>query len=334
MNIERALDECLREIEQNRATVEECLARYPDRREELAPLLAAAERLRAAPEVRLSEMAKRAMRMRVIHLPVPVAQQRTSWIGAFLPRRAWRPAVVLATLLLAFLVVGGGLALASAGSLPDAPLYPVKRVLEGAALALMPIQEGKARLHLAFAGRRLDEAIALARRGETAGAQTLVAEYQHEVEAVLAFVTRGVARGADMRPLATALRERLARQHERLAAARAQMPPGVRPVIGEALATVQQMEERAAKVLEVRPMLPPSAGTPGGIPVPSVTPTISPLPGLPELTPVPPVRPTLPALPPLPTVIPTAGVLWPTIPLPLPTITPGLPLPTVTASPP
>ncbi|MEW6230876.1 MAG: DUF5667 domain-containing protein [Chloroflexota bacterium] len=332
MDIERALDECLREIEQNGATVEECLARYPDQREELASLLAAAVRLRVAPEVRLSEAARRTMRERITRLPVPVAQRRTNWIGAFLPRRAWRPAVVLATLLLALLVVGAGLALASAESLPHDPLYPVKRALEGAALALMPTQEGDAYLRLAFAGRRLDEAIALARRGETGGTQTLVAEYRHELEAVLAFVTGGVARGADMGPLAMALREQLARQHERLAAARAQMPPGVRPAIGEALATVQQMEERAAKILEGRPTLPSSAGTPGGIPAPSVAPTLSPLPGLPELTPVPPAMPTPPGLPPLPTIIPTPGVLSPTIPLPLPAVTLGLPLPTVTAS--
>ncbi len=71
------LDQCLEKIRARRATVAECLARYPDCAFELGPLLDMALALESVPEVKPSASFKQTMRAFLLHLPLQV--------GAFPP---------------------------------------------------------------------------------------------------------------------------------------------------------------------------------------------------------------------------------------------------------
>lgn len=82
------------------------------------------------------------------------------------PVRRLRLAYALAGLVLAlFMATGTTAAYASEGALPGDPLYPVKRGLETARLALSLSEEGDASLIATFADRRLAEIEALGARG-------------------------------------------------------------------------------------------------------------------------------------------------------------------------
>lgn len=254
MNLEEVLEHCLADLEEERATGEECLARYPEFREELAPLLALAVELRAAPDVVLPISAKEAIRERVTHLPLPRQVQ-----PVVMPRLAVRPAYALVTSILALLLFGGGLALASAESLPGEPLYPVKRTLEQMALALLPGQEPTLRLD--FAERRLQEAEALLQRGQIAAAQAVLGEYREELEAAFWLIAYELGRTGERPPLIYEAQEHLAQESTRLAELRARVPSEALGVVDQALSIVEEFSLITSEILE-NPPIPPTDAIP------------------------------------------------------------------------
>ncbi len=66
------LDKCLEKIRAGRATVAECLARYPDCALELAPLLDMALAIESIPDVKPSSNFKQTMRAYLLHLPLQI----------------------------------------------------------------------------------------------------------------------------------------------------------------------------------------------------------------------------------------------------------------------
>lgn len=153
--IAQALADCLERVEGGESP-EEALARYPDLREELEPLLTTALHAHTV----APEQPDPAFRSRLRYRLEGAAQA-----SARLPRPTfalWRTRLASAavTLLLLFLVAGGAIRV-SAGSLPDSPLYPLKRATEDAHLAMTPDLAHRFWLRLDFAERRLQEAHAL-----------------------------------------------------------------------------------------------------------------------------------------------------------------------------
>lgn len=69
--IDLILDECLEEIRTGRATVAACLAKYPDLRDELEPLLSLALELGRVQEVKPSAAFRSKTRSRLLGLPTP-----------------------------------------------------------------------------------------------------------------------------------------------------------------------------------------------------------------------------------------------------------------------
>ncbi len=67
--IEEILDECLKEIQARRATIDDCLRKYPQYAEELRPLLESALAIQDVPEITPSEAFKRATRARLFDTP-------------------------------------------------------------------------------------------------------------------------------------------------------------------------------------------------------------------------------------------------------------------------
>jgi len=169
VNDERAfelvLDEALQMMAAG-ASRDECLARFPEQAAELAPLLAAAEVACAG-----------------LHaddpIPAPdLARGRRRFLLATRPaRRSPFEFLRLATALaLTFVLVFVGVAAASASALPGDALYPVKRGLESAQLALTLNPAARATLQAELSARR---------RAETQAVINLRRETQVEFEGVV-----------------------------------------------------------------------------------------------------------------------------------------------------
>lgn len=157
-------EECLELVLVKGETIEECLRRYPEHAGELKSLLEIATATRKATAVQPSpEFRERARQQFYVALrQMPAQKKRTgfSWVGQ--PQWATAVAVVLALLL-----VSGGTVAAASSSMPDQPLYAVKRASEQARLALTPSPLRKAELHARLADRRVAEIVYLASKSES-----------------------------------------------------------------------------------------------------------------------------------------------------------------------
>ncbi|MDQ7029796.1 MAG: DUF5667 domain-containing protein [Ardenticatenia bacterium] len=190
--VAHVLAECLERIEAGESP-DEVVARYPDLRQELEPLLATGLHARAVAPEQPDPDFRRRLRYR-LEGAVPVA--------ARLPRPAfglWRARLASAAVTLLFLLlVAGGAIRVSAGSLPDSPLYPLKRATEDAHLALTPDLARRFWLRLDFAERRLVEAHALwARKGVVweGGLLEMVGITEAVLEEYEVFADPGMAEG-------------------------------------------------------------------------------------------------------------------------------------------
>ena len=160
------LESCLREISAGKATVQGCLDRHPDLADELEPLLRAAARVRAIDRRRLTPAARARIETRLLDAAASAPSVQPARGLHPTTRLIWLGAAVGLVLLFACTCLLGatGSVAAASNALPDSPLYPVKQVTEETWLWLTPAEDEPA-LRLRLAGRRLDEAQALAERG-------------------------------------------------------------------------------------------------------------------------------------------------------------------------
>ena len=139
----------------------------------------------------LVQTARAAREMFAIEVPGDLAQAHLAALAgarAIDPKRSRRRLVVtlLAAAITVLLLTGSAVA-ASAGALPGQLLYPVKRAVEKIDLALHADPASRARLHLEFAERRLDELstlLELRRSGQNVDIGAAMRAYQAEIGAV------------------------------------------------------------------------------------------------------------------------------------------------------
>jgi len=158
-NFDDILDNCINQIKLGNDDIDGCLAKYPEYSEELKSHLhtfyaiAKIPKPIPSPQFKLeakSRLLKQAKSKKLIYLPLRGVK----------PRRfqSLKTALVqIAATVLIVVLLSGGVAMASANSLPNSPLYPVKIATESVQLALTLNQVTKAELHLRFAERRLEE---------------------------------------------------------------------------------------------------------------------------------------------------------------------------------
>ncbi|MBI5653729.1 MAG: hypothetical protein HZC40_25260 [Chloroflexi bacterium] len=148
--IESALASALEMIEQG-ASRNECLARFPEYADELAPLLDAAQ------FARVGLMARETLTLSAPNL----ARGRARFLQSARPTRAFvfapRFALASAFAILLIVIGGFGLSTASADALPGDALYPIKLGFEQAQVALTFNGESRAQLAETHAARRRDE---------------------------------------------------------------------------------------------------------------------------------------------------------------------------------
>lgn len=181
----RILDLCFDRVLQDGEPVEACLQEYPQYAEQLEPLLRLAQRARKSLEYTPRDAAQalaRAELHRAIQERALGPQGDPPWgsfqrtLSRLLISRRW---ALMATVAALFVVLtGSGAVAASSGSEPDEPLYPVKRTVERARLALTRDDRSKARLHAAYADRRMEELAAMASKGDRRRIRGLRGEVQ------------------------------------------------------------------------------------------------------------------------------------------------------------
>lgn len=207
--IEDILDQCLALIAQGR-TVEECLARYPEQARVLEPLLrTAAQGRRALGTPQPSLGARAAGKGRLLTALGARRQPRRS----LLPVRGW--ALGAASLLLA-LFLGSGTVLASFQSLPEQPLYSVKKAVEQVELALAPSTESQAHTLVRHSEKRLKEIEALENRGQRPAAEALRQVLNRQLVKAQAMAVAVEQRGGNGTAVLAAMEQNLARYKARL----------------------------------------------------------------------------------------------------------------------
>ena len=159
-----ALHECL-EMTARGWSMEECLDRYPDLAEELAPLLQLAVQTRGAVEaVAPSPEARREGLGRIADAWTAMEARRLR--GRRGPGRLLRRSWALAAVAVLALVFGGWTTTAAAqDAVPGEALYPVKQTHERVLLLVVVTRSGKADLHARLAEARTEEATRLAAQG-------------------------------------------------------------------------------------------------------------------------------------------------------------------------
>ncbi|MFQ5593440.1 MAG: DUF5667 domain-containing protein [Anaerolineae bacterium] len=343
MNLTDALERCLQDLEAG-ATVDECVARYPEFTDELRPLLQTATALREAPHVAPSLSFKQATRKRILNLP-PADSSFVARDGRFreTPALPWwqrlgqlrlGPAVAGAMAAIVFLILLTGTAVSAAGgSTPDSPLYPVKRLTERVQLALTGDTIDQTDLHLRFAQRRIDEAVAVPSK-----ATALIGDYERELGASLRILIQLQQEGISPEKLESLAGLALSKQRATLETSGRTRLPG--PTYQEAVAALDTVQHwvdglQPESVVGAQPtstpkLSSPTAGTPAAEPSDTLEPT------LPVTEPSQTPQPTATSEPPTPTE-PSSAVLGEpptaTATTPPPTETPAPPTPAATATP-
>ncbi len=331
MKLADALQECLLELEAG-ATVDECVARYPEYEDELRVLLETAGTIREAPRVAPSLKFKQETRQRLLKLRPPATSElsrdgrvhdsTSPWwqrLGRVLGGLRLRPALAGAVAALIFLVLlTGSVVSASGNSMPNSPLYPVKRLTEQVQLALTDDVVDEASLHLRFAERRIREAVAVPDK-----APALVTDYQQELASALAMMKSLHKQGLDPVQLERLVRDDLSQQRRTLESAKSAQLPA--PAYDEAVTALNNVETWLEDLRVESVVQDPS--TPTAQP-PSPTPTNSEPAAAATSTPEPTATTT--PVPPTPTE-PAAGILNQTV---TPTQTPSPVPPTPTPVPP
>ncbi len=158
MNNTDILDACLKALERGDATVNDCIARYPQI-DGLREMLMAAQDARAMGRPVMSMAARTALEQRL------VARMETSQHGTRRVTRLWtRIPLTLAATAILILVIAAGVVRVSHTSVPGDVLYGLKRTAEQVSLAFASAPERPAVL-AQVAEARLGELTTLANRG-------------------------------------------------------------------------------------------------------------------------------------------------------------------------
>ena len=211
------LEECLRRIASG-VSIEECLATYPDLRDDLEPLLRAATRLQSARQLTAPTAYKRNARTRLLHQisNAPIQEPNTISAAAVFHKwwqqlqRAWqRPrmlptsAAALGVALVLILGVFATTAVAQS-AMPGDALFPIKLWEEQLQVRF---SSDPAQLQLTFAEQRLQESLTLQREQRYNDMEEALDYYRQQIEAWASLAT--MTPGSDQAQIQESLRRQM-----------------------------------------------------------------------------------------------------------------------------
>jgi YqxM protein len=284
LDFDQVLDICLDRLQAG-DTVQACLISYPSYAGRLAPLLYMALTLQTSEGPSMPANGFRAGEARLLAYAVELSAQRQGALPlrrrgvasdlVASARRLVAAAAVGILLLCALLSAGAATVSAASASLPGSSLYTIKRTTESLLSSVAFTPRLQTQVHLAWAGRRLDEVGALIARDGLVY-KTVLTALEHETGQALA-----AAEQAGPESLTDVMAHT---QHQRTVLRHwlDQAPEAARLDLQQALATSTEMNERARADL--------AGETPGELPAsPAPYVTLQPLnptdtPQLPRLT--------------------------------------------------
>ena len=310
-DIETAFHTSLDRLLRGEATLDACLAAYPEHDERLRDMLVVALDLQSLAPLPLDQRAVdrgarliddelRRLRTRLDRQPEPASawQRLAWWFPRFMPVRMAGLAAAVAVALIAY----GGVTLAAVNSGPDSALYGYRLTLEELRIGFASDEE-KAYLYLDTAEQRLREIESAAGLGDAGAVARASSAYQEVVRKgvdVLGAVARETAPGAERTgEVAADYRRRLAEHDTRFDSLTTKAADAQRAPITRARSLVQAglQDVHSGPILAAAP-----TATPDPSPAPTTpAPVSSPSP-TPAAFPAPPVSPT----PAAPTASPTA----------------------------
>lgn len=281
--IQDALDYCL--VNPDNLSAQELLARFPEYRRELGPLLALSTGLRGlnpppVPDARRTAMKQRLMQAAGEHTngdkttgndfqAIPIgARARSSVPGthssterkgvlvAWAARPAW-VGLALAAAMVLFLWF------ASANSLPDSPLYKVKLTSENVMLNFAGVPAGQAEAHLDLANARLADLRKMEAIGKLAQAGPALSNYEYHLNSGVSIWQQ--LSGEQYAEVAKRLYTSSVageRTFSNLEASSANLTPSMRTNIEEASASAQSAQSASADALTTQHIDPNTLPTP------------------------------------------------------------------------
>lgn len=196
--IEDILALCIEDIKAGRTTLEECLAKYPDMRAHLEPLLRLASSIQEPPDVKPASDFKIRARVQLVEYIHDHQKEGKPWITSIFsglaPSRhsVWlKTTAIVLTVVVAFSALGTGTAYAAKDSLPGESLYPVKKAVEQVNRVMTFDEDARIELELSLAEKRLREMEVLAEvnPGEMTGA---VNGYKENIDTAAEIAERNV----------------------------------------------------------------------------------------------------------------------------------------------
>ena len=269
--MQQVVQECVELLRQG-SPLDECLSRYPERAEELEPMLKAALAVQSQMAVELPSGARVRIRNRVLdgwdhhHQP-----RRWSWR---LPSLAPRSAFIALSIAVALVLGGIGTDAAQAGSVPGDMLYPVKELREGVKLWFARSPEAKIEMYTSLVHQRVEEVqkVAAGERADLDAISDALARMNTHLAALNGVVEKNVS---DRSPHETdadsgfleALQRSLAEQRvagELLTKTLDEVPGEAAPAFRDALEVIQLAQNRVNAALEaVGPLRSPDHQTDG-----------------------------------------------------------------------
>jgi hypothetical protein len=215
-SFESILEICVTSILEEKMDKDDCLLLYPEYQEKLAPLLDAViqlqsgKKLAASKAFRSTSEALLKHKISTLNIPYPVNSARTKSSPqqsldiqdsshrtpqvrdprslARYRRLTWLPA--FAVIILAFIVLTTGVIGASASAIPGDVFYRVKRASEALQLRTARSELQEKQLHLAFSGRRLDEAEELFLLNREKDIPYILFEYTYHLDQISQYLSR------------------------------------------------------------------------------------------------------------------------------------------------
>ncbi len=249
------LAQCLADIEAGKATAEECIGRYPAHADELRQLLRTASAIRNAQPVELSLAFQAAAPVRLANM-IAARQQAvraTPPLPAAARQRRWSTVLIRATVVAVFSsLLLGGVVFAARDSLPDSPLYPVKRTVEQVQVAVTPNDTRKARVFVQLMDQRALEAAAMVRRGDFQRTRETALRYERILRDVEAVAVRVPANRPEGQVFLVYMREHLLAQQAILQRVTDNAPERSRLLLRPTIQRIQGSIDRISGQLEKR----------------------------------------------------------------------------------
>lgn len=229
------------------------MTRNPNRPPDDDELLRLLESCRSVPprDADAAQRGKAAYLAAVAEVRAMPRRGRLAAVGGLLaaPLR-WRPSRPLAMAMLVALVVLGtssGLAVAAGRSLPGDALYPIKRALEGARVAMPWGEVARLKLRLLLADRRVEEAQGLVELQRYEQIPAVTADLDEQLR-IATEALNALAQGSPDRAhlLGQIVRSRAAHQRSILADILDDAPEASRPALTRALESAERAEAALA----------------------------------------------------------------------------------------